>query len=179
MDRRRPIPLDAGGVDVIIHDLAVRVLFMLDTGEVEVTAVMAESVVIGVNILPSPTAWPGSQYIGFLSAMFSPSSSWNAPGTACSSADLNRLEYITLRLVNLLVSGHEDAMRCSLYCLLQCSAFNITKMFNALSFIEMKRSDGENGRPAFSTSSAIRSNGKIVLLLRNSVESRNEYAHRE
>lgn len=42
------------GVDIIIHDFAERVFFMHGFGKIEIAAIMAESVVVGINVLPSP-----------------------------------------------------------------------------------------------------------------------------
>ena len=42
------------GVDVIIHDLAIWVLFVGSVGEIKISAIMAETVVIGVDVLPCP-----------------------------------------------------------------------------------------------------------------------------
>ena len=42
------------GINVIVHDLAVRVLRMLGIGEVEIAAVVAESVIFCIDVLPRP-----------------------------------------------------------------------------------------------------------------------------
>ena len=41
-------------IDIVIHDFAIRILLMRGFGEIEVPAVMAETVVIGVDVLPCP-----------------------------------------------------------------------------------------------------------------------------
>ena len=49
-----PIFFRGSGVDVVIHDFAERVFFMHGFGKIEIAAIMAESVVVGINVLPSP-----------------------------------------------------------------------------------------------------------------------------
>ena len=47
------------GIDVIIHDFAIWVLFVESVREIKIAAIVAETVIIGIHILPSPVL--GSQ----------------------------------------------------------------------------------------------------------------------
>ena len=124
------VPLDAGGIDVIIDDLAVRVLLVLNAREVEVAAVMAESVIIGINVLPRPILRGQLAIHRILVGDVLALIILECPREPCVlRPDLNRLENVALRLVDLLVGGHEDADALLVVLFLQCSAFNVCKVF--------------------------------------------------
>ena len=104
---------------------------MLDTGEVEVAAVMAESVVIGVNVLPSPIL-RGQFAIHrvLIGDVFALIVLERPRESRVLRTDLHRLKNIALRFVDLLVCGHEDANALLAVLFFQGSAFNVVKMFH-------------------------------------------------
>ena len=104
------ILLCRGGIDVVVHDFAVGIFLMRSVREVEVTAVMAETVVVGVDVFPSPilrgqfaVTWVE---IGDILAFIIV----ECPGEAIVlRSDLHRLHDGAVEGVNVFVSGDEDA----------------------------------------------------------------------
>ena len=71
----KPILRDGMGIDERVHDLAIVVFPMRSVGEIEVSAIVAKTIIIGIGVLPSPVL-RGQLAIPRVSAeMFSPSSS--------------------------------------------------------------------------------------------------------
>ena len=100
------------GVDIIIHDFAERVFFMHGFGKIEIAAIMAESVVVGINVLPSPIlrgqfaiAWIAvGDVLSFVIV--------ERPGETIAAfvqANLHRLHDIALKSIHILMRGDEQA----------------------------------------------------------------------
>ena len=100
------------GIDVIIHDFAIWVLFVESVREIKIAAIVAETVIIGIHILPSPVL--GSQLaiaritVGDILAFVIV----ERPGETIAAfvqANLHRLHDIALKSIHILMRGDEQA----------------------------------------------------------------------
>ena len=98
------------GIDIVVHDLTEWVLLMLGFGEIEIATIVAEAIVVGIDVFPCPVLC-GQLAVTWVEVcdVFAfiiverprePLRFWS---------DLHRLHDIAVEQVNVFVRGDEDA----------------------------------------------------------------------